>query len=75
MKKAAVLVTLLMIASVAGGLDKPVVDPNDLSIKAGPTEAGEAVSLVWLESYVYPKSVQEDRVVSLGVRTTTKIES
>ena len=75
MKKAVILVTLLTIASVAGGMNQPVIDRNDLSIKAGPTQPGEVVSLVWLEAYVYPKTVKTERVISLGVRTTSSLRS
>jgi len=75
MKKAAILLILVLLASVAGGMDRSIIDREDLSLKAGPTKPGEAVSLVWLESYVYPKEVGDEKVISLGVRTTAKVKS
>jgi len=77
MRKIAVFVSLVLMvsASISWGMDRSIIDRNDLSLKAGPTDPGEGVSMVWLESYVYPKVVKEDRVVSLGVRGTSKIES
>ncbi|MBU0672412.1 MAG: tetratricopeptide repeat protein [Candidatus Margulisbacteria bacterium] len=73
MKKLVIIMTLVLLAAAAWCSDRSIIDREDLSLKAGPTEPGEAVSLVWLESYVYPKSVKEQRVISLGVRATAKV--
>lgn len=62
---------VLSLAASAWGID--VVKPDSLSLKAGPTEPGEKLSLVWVESFVYPKQVGEDRIISLGVRTASKV--
>ena len=66
------VVILVCCAGLAGAVDNSI-DRNNLSLKAGPTEPGEKLSLVWLESFVYPKTVKDDRIVSLGVRTTAKV--
>ncbi len=72
LKKTSVWVVLLLsLAAAAWGLE--VVKPDSLSLKAGPTEPGEKLSLVWVESFVYPKQVGEDRIISLGVRTAAKV--
>lgn len=51
-----------------------IIDQDSLSMKAGPTEPGEKLSMVWVESFVYPKIVNEDKIISLGVRTTSKVK-
>jgi hypothetical protein len=68
------VIVLACCASLAGAVEN-VVDRNNLSLKAGPTEPGESLSLVWLESFVYPKTVKDDRIVSLGVRAAAKVRS
>ena len=75
MKKVAMAVLVLGLASISWGLGRPVINREDISLKAGPTNPGEKLSLVWVESYVYPKVVREERVVSLGVRTASKVAS
>ncbi|OGC03005.1 hypothetical protein A3H38_04630 [candidate division WOR-1 bacterium RIFCSPLOWO2_02_FULL_46_20] len=75
MRKIAVWVFVLVLATMAAGADQSGISREDLSMKAGASEPGEALSLVWVEAYVYPKEVKEDRVISLGVRVTTKLEA
>ncbi len=75
MKKIALFVSLMLLIGAASGVSRSVIDPEDLSIKAGPTEPAEEISMVWLESFVYPKVVKEDRVISLGVRLTSKAKA
>jgi tetratricopeptide (TPR) repeat protein len=75
MRKFAILVSVILLATVVGALDRSIIDREDLSLKAGPTEPGEEISLVWLEAYVYPKTVKQERVVSLGIRTTSKVDA
>ncbi|MDD5383005.1 MAG: tetratricopeptide repeat protein [Candidatus Margulisbacteria bacterium] len=77
MKKITILVFLLILVSAAMAMadDRSIIDREDLSLKAGPTEPGEGVSLVWLECYVYPKTVKSERVISLGVRTTARVSA
>jgi len=65
------VVLVLSLAAAAWGVE--VVKPDSLSLKAGPTEPGEKLSLVWVESFVYPKQVGDDRIISLGVRTASKV--
>ncbi|MBI5399902.1 tetratricopeptide repeat protein [Candidatus Saganbacteria bacterium] len=75
MKKALLIAGLILSVSQVFALDHSIINREDLSLKAGPTEPGEEVSLVWLECYVYPKSVKEEKVISLGARTTAKVKS
>jgi len=75
MRKAVILVAVVMIAAGGWGLNRPIINREDLSLKAGPTGPGEKLSLVWVEAYVYPKVVKEERVVSLGVRTASGVDS
>ncbi|MFH1361286.1 MAG: tetratricopeptide repeat protein [bacterium] len=65
---------VLFVAQVSIALDRPVINPEDISIKAGPTEPSEHVQLVWLESYVFPKVVTGQRIISLGVRGTSQLQ-
>ncbi|NQT29606.1 MAG: tetratricopeptide repeat protein [Candidatus Saganbacteria bacterium] len=77
MKKISVFLVLILmlLASAALGLEDELINPEDLSLKAGPTEPGEELSLLWLESFVYPKKVSDDKIISLGVRLTSKINA
>lgn len=52
-----------------------VLERENMSLKAGPTLPGEGLSLVWVESLVYPKIVKDERVISLGVRTANPVNS
>ena len=53
MKKGALVV--LMVSMLIGGVWG--IEPADISIKAGPTEPGEKLALVWVEAFVYPRVV------------------
>lgn len=77
MKKIGVLTILFLLGAVWSGVfaQEGMIDRENLSLKAGPTEAGEGLSLVWIESLVYPKVVKAERVASLGVRTASKVKS
>ncbi len=66
------VVLVLSLAAAAWGAE--IIKPDSLSLKAGPTEPGERLSLVWVESFVYPKQVGADRIVSLGVRTASRVK-
>jgi Flp pilus assembly protein TadD len=68
------LVVILLVMSAAAALEG-AVDRENLGLKAGPTEPGESLSLVWIESLVYPNVVKEDRVISLGVRTAAPVKA
>lgn len=73
MRKTIMVVTLLLFALVVGGEGFSVIDREDLSLKAGPTEPGEELSLAWLEVYVYPKVTRRGKELSLGVRLISKV--
>ncbi|MBU0630231.1 MAG: tetratricopeptide repeat protein, partial [Candidatus Margulisbacteria bacterium] len=49
-------------------------DKENISLKAGPTEPGEGLSLVWVEAIIYPKTVKDDKIISLGVRTASRVK-
>lgn len=70
----AVLVLILVACVSPGWAVEGGIDREDLSIKAGPTEPGESLSLVWVEALVYPKIVREEKIISLGVRTASKVK-
>jgi tetratricopeptide (TPR) repeat protein len=59
-----------MVAWAEGEMDR-----SNVSIKAGPTEAGEGISIVWVEASVYPKTVKGDKTLSLGVRLASTVKS
>jgi tetratricopeptide (TPR) repeat protein len=70
----AVLVAALLAVSAAAALEG-AIDRENMSLKAGPTEPGESLSLVWVEALVYPNVVRDERIVSLGVRTASPIKT
>lgn len=80
MKKAALIMVSLIAVSLIGVLaaeaaDRSFIDQDSLSLKAGPTNPGEELSFAWLESYVYPKVLKDERTVSLGVRLASKAKA
>ncbi|MFH1541748.1 MAG: tetratricopeptide repeat protein [bacterium] len=75
MKKLSIMLGLMLLVSPVLAANLTLIKPDDLSIKAGPTQPGEELSLAWLESFVYPKSVGADRLVSLGMRTVVPVKS
>ncbi|MFH1826329.1 MAG: tetratricopeptide repeat protein [bacterium] len=74
MRKIALVIALFLAVGVAQAENLAGINREDLSLKAGPTEPGEALAYVWLETFVYPKEVQADRLISLGVRLTGKAD-
>lgn len=68
-----VLVSLLL-APAAFSTELTGIDRNEISLKAGPTEPGETLSMVWVEALVFPKEVKGDRIISLGMRLTSRAE-
>jgi hypothetical protein len=75
MKKSLVLLAVIMLLTGSVWAAETVIDRENLSLKAGPTQPGEGLSLVWVEALVYPKTVRGDRVISLGVRTANQVRS
>jgi len=76
MKKLLVIISLLLLGSLMVlAEDFSFIDPEDLSLKAGPTEPGEQLSILWLEAMAYPKVIKEDRTLSLGLQLTSKVDS
>jgi len=78
MKKGLWLILIVFLAGAAFGIDGGVIpsgsQQENLSLKAGPTEPGEGLSLVWVEAMVYPKIIKDEKVISLGVRTASKVK-
>jgi tetratricopeptide (TPR) repeat protein len=80
MKRAAfIMVSLIAVSMIAvmtaEAAERSFIDQDSLSLKAGPTNPGEELSFAWLESYVYPKVVKDERTVSLGVRLASKVKA
>jgi len=73
MKKIWIIVSILLVSNLVWASVPPQIDRANLSLKAGPTEPGEPLSIVWLESLVYPKKVGSDRTILLEVRLTSKV--
>ncbi len=78
MKKGIWLVLVLILSgavwAIGGGSLPSAGQQENLSLKAGPTEPGEGLSLVWVEAMVYPKAVKDEKVISLGVRTASRVK-
>ncbi|OGC23946.1 hypothetical protein A2291_05535 [candidate division WOR-1 bacterium RIFOXYB2_FULL_42_35] len=75
MKKIAIVaMTLILGASLVVGVETLDLEGETVSIKAGPTQPGENLSLLWLEAFVSPKTVKQERILNLGVRVTSKVE-
>ena len=76
MKKYILFVSMVLLLVSAGyGFDQPVINPEELSIKAGPTDPGEGLNLLWVESFIFPKVVKDENIISLGVRLTSKVKA
>jgi tetratricopeptide (TPR) repeat protein len=74
MKKTSLWVILFVLLLAVGAWGIDLIKSESLSLKAGPTEPGEKLSLVWVESFVYPKQVSDERIISLGVRTAGRVK-
>lgn len=48
-------------------------DRSNISMKAGPTNPREALSIAWVEAMVYPKNISPGQMLSLGVRTASPV--
>lgn len=75
MKKLSIGLVVVALFSSLVMAEESAFNRENLSLKAGPTEPGEQVSLVWIESYVYPKFVKDENIISLGVRTTARVKT
>lgn len=75
MKKTLIFLFLVSFVASAWALDQTIIKREDISLKAGPTAPGEKLSVLWIESYVYPKVLNDGQIVSLGVRLTSKIKA
>lgn len=67
------IMSMILLVFTAYGSEITGIDRDEISLKAGPTAPGEGLSMVWLEALVYPKVVKNDKVISLGVRLTSKV--
>lgn len=75
MKKIVVVTMALILgASLVMATEILNMEGESVSIKAGPTQPGEKLSLLWLEAFVSPKKVKQERILNLGVRLTSKVE-
>lgn len=75
MKKIWLVLWLVLLIGAVQAEEKPGFNRQDLSLRAGPTEPGEALNVVWLEAMVYPKELKNDRTISLGVKLTAPVEA
>jgi len=76
MKKGIILIIVASMFLSATGYASEItgINRDEISLKAGPTQPGEKLSMVWLEALVYPRVVKNEKVISLGVRLTSKVE-
>lgn len=74
MKKAWLVLLICVFAIGAAFSLDASSDRENISLKAGPTEPGEGLSLVWIEAIVYPKTVKGEKVISLGLRTASRVK-
>ncbi|MFA6169563.1 MAG: tetratricopeptide repeat protein [Candidatus Margulisiibacteriota bacterium] len=72
--KKAWLVLLICVLAIGAAFGEVSGDRENISLKAGPTEPGEGLSLVWIEAIVYPKTVKGEKVISLGIRTASRVK-
>ncbi|OGC37439.1 hypothetical protein A3J90_03010 [candidate division WOR-1 bacterium RIFOXYC2_FULL_37_10] len=49
-------------------------DEQGVSLKAGPTDAVENLSIAWVETALYPKNVEKGREIFVEVKLTSKME-
>ena len=51
------------------------MDAEGVSLKAGPTDMTEDLSIAWLESIVYPKNVESGKELFVEVKSTSKVKA
>jgi len=69
-----VLLALVAFASVSFSSQFVDSDPQGVSIKAGPTDPIEALSIAWVEAALYPKNVEKGKELFLEVKLTSKVK-
>jgi tetratricopeptide (TPR) repeat protein len=77
MKKGIILIIMasMLLSATAHSSEITGINRDEISLKAGPTQPGERLSMVWLEALVYPRVVKQEKVISLGVRLTGKVDN
>lgn len=76
MKKTLIIAAILLLASIAS-LASIVdeIDPQGVSLKAGPTDPSEGISIAWIETALYPKNIEKGNEVFLEVTSTSKVKN
>ncbi len=50
------------------------MDSQGVSLKAGPSDPDERLSIAWIESALYPKNVEKGREIFVEVKVTSKVK-
>ncbi|MBU0686945.1 MAG: tetratricopeptide repeat protein [Candidatus Margulisbacteria bacterium] len=70
-----VLILVMSFASMLQAYDMEVVKSGNVSILAGPTRANEDLALVWLETIVSPRVVENQGNLALFARMTSQVSA
>ena len=68
------LIALALTAS-AHGFSLDEMEADGISLKAGPTDMTEELSIAWVEAALYPKTVEKNREVFIEVRLASPVKS
>ncbi|MBI5700401.1 tetratricopeptide repeat protein [Candidatus Saganbacteria bacterium] len=75
MKKIFLVLGLLLLAAPAAfAVSFEDMDFAGVSLKAGPTEPIEGLSIAWVEAALYPKNIEKGQEVFVEVKLTSKVK-
>lgn len=73
-KKIVILAGLIALAiAPVYALNFDEMDSQSISLKAGPTEVTEDLSIAWVEAALYPKNISQGQEVFLEVKLTSRV--
>jgi tetratricopeptide (TPR) repeat protein len=73
-KKILILAGLIALAiAPVYALNFDEMDSQSISLKAGPTEVTEDLSIAWVEAALYPKNISQGQEVFLEVKLTSRV--
>ena len=67
-------VIFVLFTSVSLAISFKDFDEEGVSLKAGPTDVVEGLSIAWVEAALYPKRVEKGQELFLEVKLTSKVE-
>ncbi|HTY12796.1 MAG TPA: hypothetical protein VMD02_01265, partial [Candidatus Omnitrophota bacterium] len=72
---ALIALTVISLTATAHAFSIDEMEADGISLKAGPTDMTEELSIAWVEAALYPKVVEKNREMFLEVRLASPVKS